>query len=129
MKNLIEQLNRKLNIVKTQAVKVEDFVFVKDDKKQISMFSLSETITKKQRAQVYALYNFLNENKNLTQEELDDILKSKIFKFAFLRKLNKIIDNLPEELMTKGPTYVMWQYQQNTIMKKVAPQNDNIVMS
>lgn len=129
MKTLVEKLSEKLNKLKKQKGKVEEVVFVKNDKKEISMYALSEMITKDQRAKVYGLHNFLMENENLSQEELDQVLKGRFFKFAFLRKLNKEVDNLIGELKESGPTHVLWMYQQSKIMKNLAKNSHNKVMS
>ena len=120
MKTLVEKLSEKLNKLKKQQGKVEEVVFVKNDKKEISMYALGEMITKDQRAKVYGLHNFLMENENLSQEELDQVLKVRFFKFAFLRRINKRVPNLIDELKTRGVIYVLGRYQESIIMDQLA---------
>ena len=129
MKTLVDKLSEKLDKLNKQKGKMEEVVFVKNERKEISMYDLGETFTKDQRAKVYALHNFLMENENLSQEELNEVLKGKFFKFAFLRRLNKVIDNLIEELKESGPTHVLWMYQQSKIMKNLVKNSQSKVIS
>ena len=47
--------------------------------------------------QIVALYEFLKDNEDLSNEEVRAMLKSRL-KFSFLRKLDKKIPNMFEEL-------------------------------
>ena len=119
MKNLISALSEKIDIVKNRPIKKGDETFfVKEKGKEISIFDVNEFITKDQRAQVYALQSFLKENEGISQEDLNKVLKAKFFKFAFLRKLNKQVPNLIEEIKEQGAANVLWRYQENKILSK-----------
>ena len=118
MKKLVVELSNNLDSLKNQTGKAEEVLFVKNERKEISMFSLSDTTTKHQRAQVYALAKFLKDNEELTQDELDKILKARFFKFAFLRKLNNEIQDLIQELKKHGPSTVLMRYHQFKMVDK-----------
>ena len=72
----------------------------------------SYTITQlsnEQYFQIVALYEFLKDNEDLSNEEVKAMLKSRL-KFSFLRKLDKKIPNMIEELREHGPKYVAIMY-------------------
>lgn len=67
-------------------------------------------ISNEQYFQISQLYWFLREHPNLSHEEFEQVLKSKFVKFQFLRKLNKTIKNLDEELREHGIKCVAIKY-------------------
>lgn len=72
----------------------------------------SYTITQlsnEQYFQIVALYEFLKDNEDLSNEEVKTMLKSRL-KFSFLRKLDKRFPNMIEELREHGPKYVSIMY-------------------
>lgn len=108
---LIEKLTEKLQVAKAQAKQQNQ----KDSYPQLFVGGGEERINQRyisneQYFQVAQLYNYLMENENLTHEEFQEILKSKFVKFAFLRKLNRVVKNLDEELRTHGIRYVATKY-------------------
>ena len=67
-------------------------------------------LTDIQYAQIQELYFLLKDNEDLSEEDLEDILKVKFFMFKFLRKLNSRIPNLIEELRHNGVDRVAEMY-------------------
>lgn len=66
-------------------------------------------LSNEQYFQIVALYEFLKDNEDLSNDEVRAILKSRL-KFSFLRKLDKKIHNMIEELRDHGPKYVAIMY-------------------
>ncbi len=62
--------------------------------------------------QIVALYEFLKDNEDLSNEEVRAMLKSRL-KFSFLRKLDKKIPNMFEELREHGPKCVAIMYDRS----------------
>jgi len=60
--------------------------------------------------EIVALHAFLFANQDVTQEDLDELLKKKFFKFRFLRDVNRVIPNLRNELLNHDNMYVASRY-------------------
>lgn len=67
--------------------------------------------------QIVALYEFLKDNEDLSNEEVRAMLKSRL-KFSFLRKLDKKIPNMFEELREHGPKCVAIMYDRSNQEKQ-----------
>lgn len=67
--------------------------------------------------QIVALYEFLKDNEDLSNEEVRAMLKSRL-KFSFLRKLDKKISNMLEELREHGPKCVAIMYDRSNQKKQ-----------
>ena len=67
--------------------------------------------------QISQLYWFLREHPNLSHEEFEQVLKSRFLKFKFLRKLNKVVENLDDELREHGIRYVAIRYAEKKYSK------------
>ncbi len=103
---LVQKLIERLRVAKTNAQEQN-----KKDKFPKLLIGGEERINQKyisneQYFQIVQLYNFLKEYEDLTHEEFEEILKTKFGKFMFLRRLNKIVKNLDEELRDHGVRYV-----------------------
>ena len=70
----------------------------------------SVKIKKSEYDQLVGLYKFIQEHKDLTQEELDFVLKTKFLKFRFLRKVNALVPDFLNELKMHGAMQVALYY-------------------
>lgn len=68
------------------------------------------TITKEEMDQLVALYRFLKEHNDFTQEELNKLLIEDVHKFKFLIKVNNILPDFLNELKDHGPGTVACYY-------------------
>ena len=68
------------------------------------------TITKEEMDQLVALYRFLKDHPDFTQEQLNDLLNADIHKFKFLIKVNNILPDFLSELKDHGPGSVACYY-------------------
>lgn len=68
------------------------------------------TITKEEMDQLVALYRFLKDHPDFTQEKLTDLLNSDVLKFKFLIKVNNIFPDFLSELKDHGPGTVACYY-------------------
>ena len=70
-------------------------------------------ISKKDYADIIALSVFLRRKhasgEAISQDQLDKIIE-KGHEFAFLRKVNKVVPNMVEEILDHGPSYAGAQY-------------------
>ena len=86
------------------------------DKSNKQVFVQSETginpryISDEHYFQIVEFYNFLQENPDLTTNEIREVLKGKTLKFAFLRKLDQLIPDLFDELKQHGPGSIATHY-------------------
>ena len=82
-------------------------------------------VSKQQLDQLYGLSKFLRENPHVTQEDLNELLKTKFFKFKFLRKVNKLLPDLLIELRDYSAQSVALYYanrvQVNEQIEKALP--------
>ena len=117
---LVEKLTKRLEDAKVQAQSQNR----KDNYPKLLVGGGEERINKryisnKQYFQVAELHKYLEENQDLTHEEFEQVLKSKFVKFAFLRKLNKVIKNLDDELRTNGIKHVAMKYAEKKYARDV----------
>lgn len=108
---LVVKLTKRLNVAKVEARIQTD----KDKWPKLIVGGGEERvnekyISNKQYFQISQLYCFLMEHKDLSHDEFEQLLNSKFIKFGFLRKLNKIVENLDEELREHGIRYVAMRY-------------------
>lgn len=66
-------------------------------------------ITNEQYAELIVVYNVLISN-NITNDDLLEILKSRPLAFSFIKKLNRNYVNLANELLTRGPKWIVLKY-------------------
>ena len=111
-KNLIVKLTENLQRAKSKA----NWENYKEREESKQVFVQSETginpryLSNEQYFQIAEFYNFLEENKGLTAYEIRELLKGKLIKFAFLRKLDKLIPDFFEELKFHGPMSIATRY-------------------
>lgn len=111
-KNLIVKLTENLQRAKSKA----NWENYKEREESKQVFVQSETginpryLSNEQYFQIAEFYNFLKENKGLTAYEIRELLKGKLIKFAFLRKLDKLIPNFFDELKFHGPMSIATRY-------------------
>ena len=74
-------------------------------------------LSNEQYFQIVTLYKFLKDNEDLSNDEVRAILKSRL-KFSFLRKLDKKIPNMFEELREHGPKCVAIMYDRSNQEKQ-----------
>jgi len=120
VKNLINKLNEKLEkekcIGRNKPIVIGGIYYQVSRQKGKSIDPI--IIPKEQLDKLVALSKFLRENENITQEDLDLLLKTKLFKYRFLRKLNNKIPDFLEELKTNGPQSVALYYANRIHSKK-----------
>ena len=63
-------------------------------------------ISKYQYSQLFALYDFMQDNPKLKEAEIRNLLRLKPIKFAFLNKCDSEIQDFLSELKDHGPVYV-----------------------
>lgn len=63
----------------------------------------AKTMTKSQYSQLFALYTFMEENPNVTEDEIRKVLHSKSINFWFLNKCDANIEDFISELRKHGP--------------------------
>lgn len=118
-KSLILKLSARLDIAKTHAQWKEDQQF---DKRKVFVESKTrlnpKLISNKQYYQIAEFYNFLEENEDLTLEEIREILKSKPIEYGFLRKLDKLIPDFFEELKHHGPMCIAIEFVNSKVNKE-----------
>ena len=68
--------------------------------------------------QLEGLYLFVKENQSLTQEELNELLKTKFLKFKFLRKVNAMLPDLLAEIKMHGAMQVAIYYANRVHVNK-----------
>lgn len=124
VKNLLKKLDEKLANEKYLGCSVKDVV-VGGGLRLDGRIKKPVTMPKEQFDQICALYKFLKENNNLTQEELNNLLKTKFVQYKFLRQINKKMPGLLDELKTHGPMYVAgyiaYLNKTNEELKRVLP--------
>lgn len=95
---------------------LEDGIFVRHIGHELN----PKYISKKDYADIRALSGFLRRKhesgETISQEQLDKIIK-KGHEFAFLRKVNKVVPNMAEEILDHGPTYAGIEYVKHIKMK------------
>ena len=67
-------------------------------------------ITKEECSDLFNLYEFLKNNKEIDKPELKKILSMNRKAFTFLRRLNKQFTDLIEELREHGPVWILTCY-------------------
>ena len=108
-KKLILELTNRLQVAKMEAEKQKTVYFNTDFGNQVFANHVKQGminpkyITFDQYQQIVEFYNFLQSHECLTDAEIKKLLKSKLCKFAFLRKLIKEVPNFIEELKQNGP--------------------------
>ena len=60
-------------------------------------------MTKNQYVKIFALYEFMQDNPNLGEEEIRKVIYTKSINFDFLVECDKNIDNFLFELKKHGP--------------------------
>ena len=60
--------------------------------------------------QLVALKKFVEENEDITQEDLNFLLNTTLFKFKFLRKVNVTLPDLLSEIKQYSAIYVATYY-------------------
>lgn len=95
--------------IPSEKISNEELSALKLKPKQTIEMSMDTKLSNEQYFQIVALYEFLKDNEDLSNEEVKAMLKSRL-KFSFLRKLDKRFPNMIEELREHGPKYVSIMY-------------------
>ena len=66
----------------------------------------AKSMNKYQYSQLFALYEFMQENSHLTEVEVRQVLRLKPIKFSFLNKCDVDVDDFLSELKLHGPVYI-----------------------
>ena len=66
----------------------------------------AKSMNKYQYSQLFALYDFMKENPNLSEADVRRLLRSKPIKFAFLNKCDTEVEDFLGDLKDHGPVYV-----------------------
>ena len=118
-KNLLIKLNKKLE--------AEKYINADGPRKVVLDASCSRktwkfidlvTVTKHQMLQLVALSQFLKENPEVTQEDLNELLKTKFFQFKFLRRVNNMLPDFLLELKNYGARSVALYYANRVRVNK-----------
>ena len=109
-KSLINQLSDKFQNEKYRGTDWKDVYLAGSGFKINGRLVAPLTISKKQMDQLVALKKFLEENNEITQEDLNILLNTKLFKFMFLRKVNAMLPDLLSEIKQHGAVYVATYY-------------------
>lgn len=124
-KSLINQLNDKFQNEKYRGTDWKGVYLAGNGAKINGRLVAPLTISKKQMDQLIALKKFIEENDNITQEDLNVLLNTKFFKFKFLRKVNQTLPDLLSEIKQHSAIYVATYYANrvrvNEQIEKVLP--------
>lgn len=66
----------------------------------------AKSMNKYQYSQLFALYNFMKDNPNLSEADVRKLLRSKPIKFAFLNKCDSEVEDFLSDLKDHGPVYI-----------------------
>ena len=123
--NKVIDENKKLVVALTEKIKqhrkreIGDG-FEKDGELFKTTFKFNaKSMTKNQYTKLFALYEFIKENPNLSENDIRTIIYSKNVSFSFLVECDKKIDNFLYELKKHGPVSMAHEIerQQKSIEK------------
>ena len=71
----------------------------------------AKSMTKNQYIKIFALYEFMQDNPNLSEEEIRKVIYTKTINFAFLVECDRTMDNFLTELKKHGPVSMAYEIE------------------
>lgn len=110
-KNLLLELNKKLKQEKLLGAQKKEIIVGKSK-------GVIFTISKNYIDQLVAIHKFLKNNKEITEQDFDNLLKTSFVNFRFVKKLNRTMPDFLNELKTHGPMWIAKDYVYNIHIDK-----------
>ena len=124
-KSLIAELIGRIEFEKISCIQDKEVILGEVENRINGRKTNTLKIPARQMDQLVALSKFLRKNSNVTQEDLNYLLKTKWIKFKFLRKINNMMPDLLDEIKNHGPQHVAIYYanrvQVNEQIEKALP--------
>lgn len=110
-KNLLLELNKKLKQEKISGSQKKEIIVGKSK-------GVIFTISKNYIDQLVAIHKFLKDNKEITEQDFNNLLKTTFINFGFVKKLNRTMPDFLNELKTHGPMWIAKDYVYNKHIDK-----------
>ena len=107
-----DDTNKKLVVALTEKIEIHKKKQIGGNFEKDGMFYKTKVIfnaksmSKYEYSQLFALYDFMQDNQKLSEAEIRRLLRSKPIKFAFLNKCDNNIEGFLDDLKDDGPVYM-----------------------